>query len=142
MFRMSPNAAAFLFISNRNTEIQSVLQIRSKVPSSTIFKIFLGPQYGYWILECVFWIWGQTAALNNSRNTNLMIHILQSLAPCLVKSVTGFSDHTTYLDVRELAQVSVHGDESMIDQLLVVISPQLITVLQHAITKKAKIGSS
>lgn len=43
-----------------------------------------------------------------------------------------------YLDVGELAQVSIHGDESMIDQLLVVVSPQLITVLQHASTKKQK----
>ncbi len=43
-------------------------------------------------------------------------------------------DHTAYLDVRELAQVSIHGDESMVDQLLVVVSPQHITVLQHGWT--------
>lgn len=42
--------------------------------------------------------------------------------------------HTAYLDVRELAQVSIHGDESMINQLLVVVSPQHITVLQHGWT--------
>lgn len=41
------------------------------------------------------------------------------------------SDHTAYLDVWELAQVSIHGNESMIDQFLVVVSPQHITVLQH-----------
>lgn len=47
-----------------------------------------------------------------------------------------FSDHTTYLDVRKLAQVSIHGDESVIHQLLVVVGPQLITVLQHTRNKK------
>lgn len=41
-------------------------------------------------------------------------------------------DHTAYLDIRELAQVGVHGDESMIDQLLVVVCPQHVAVLQHA----------
>lgn len=38
-------------------------------------------------------------------------------------------DHTAYLDIRELAQVGIHGDEGMIDQLLMVVSPQHIAVL-------------
>lgn len=47
-------------------------------------------------------------------------------------------DHTAYLDIRELAQVGVHGDESMIDQLLVVVCPQHVAVLQHAWTQQHK----
>lgn len=37
----------------------------------------------------------------------------------------------SHLDVRELPQVGIHGDKSMIYQLLVVVSPQHITVLQQ-----------
>lgn len=48
----------------------------------------------------------------------------------------GSHDLTAYLDVRELAQVSIHGDESVIDQFLVVISPQHVTVLQHRPTQQ------
>lgn len=39
--------------------------------------------------------------------------------------------YTSYLNIRELSEVSVHGDESVIDQLLVVICPEYIRVLQQ-----------
>lgn len=47
--------------------------------------------------------------------------------PVLLRVYTTF----TNLDVRELTQVCVHGDESVINQLLVVISPQHVAVLDH-----------
>ena len=50
----------------------------------------------------------------------------------------GLYDQIVYLDIRELAQVGVHGDESMIDQLLVVVCPQHVAVLQHSWTQQRK----
>lgn len=44
--------------------------------------------------------------------------------------VTNLRDQTAYLDIRKLAQVGIHRDESVIDQLLMVVSPEHITVLQ------------
>lgn len=44
---------------------------------------------------------------------------------------TGLERHTTYLDIGELAQVSIHRDESVIYQLLVVVGPEHVTVLQN-----------
>lgn len=59
-----------------------------------------------------------------------MVHLNDQIS-FLAIVVVGVYEHAAYLDVRELAQVGIHGDESMIDQLLVVVSPQHITVLQH-----------
>ena len=39
---------------------------------------------------------------------------------------------TTHLDVRELAQVRVHGQQCLVHQLLVVIHPEQVIVLQKA----------
>ena len=49
----------------------------------------------------------------------------------MVRAATCLCSLTAYLNIRELAQVGIHGDESMIDQLLVVVGPQHITVLQR-----------
>lgn len=35
-----------------------------------------------------------------------------------------------YLYIRELAQIRIHGDQSVINQLLVIIGPKNITVLE------------
>lgn len=37
----------------------------------------------------------------------------------------------SYLYVRELAQVGVHGQQSLVHQLLVVVHPQQVIVLRH-----------
>ena len=47
---------------------------------------------------------------------------------------------TAHLDVRELAQVRVHGQQRLVHQLLVVIHPEQVIVLQKARAQEWTLG--